>query len=553
MTAQTTKDKTTNEELRNRFIANLTKKNTLTWNGAVSNSSTGDVFVDQFGKAGTYNKRPLDEVFSDMGALWSEDPEKALRLAFYLRIVTRKTKGWDGDAMEAVQKGQGRKAEFHARMLYVALFHWETFQENLPLIPLAGSWKDLWEIMLLGFDAGLDRTAFFDVLTRGIGNDAERPLVLKYMPLPKSKKKRVTERSKKMSALAVEYRTYLGLSDKEYRRLKAAGTGHEFQKLISRGLYDKLKFNEIPGKALNILANSDFFTDKKLDKKFEGWLEQQPMVHFNGYPYELAYQARTGSPLKKYQRLTIDKQFEQLLATAREDQGGLKGNVWCALDTSGSMSWDESAVSGNIKAIDACVGLGIYFSALNTGVFKDSVVLFSDVSEALILRGSFCDKVAQVNRHSAFGSTNFQSVIEEMVRIRVQRPDVPESDFPETLLVISDMQFNPSDGFTSPMSTDTNYEAAMRKLRDAGFSDEFIGKFKVVWWYCSGAKTNDYPSTIDDAGTYVFSGFDGAVLTLLLGGEQQSEDGQKKERPSMKDAMELALSQELLTCLKVVD
>ena len=39
------------------------------------------------------------------------------------------------------------------------------------------------------------------------------------------------------------------------------------------------------------------------------------------------------------------------------------------------------------------------------------------------------------------GSTNFQSVVDEIVRIRKSNPNIPLEDYPSTLLVVSDMQF----------------------------------------------------------------------------------------------------------------
>ena len=77
----------TDLKARNQFLANLTKGDTFTQNGAVSNSSTGSRLTDQFAKAGTFRGRELNEVFADQSALWGENPEMALRLPFYLHSM----------------------------------------------------------------------------------------------------------------------------------------------------------------------------------------------------------------------------------------------------------------------------------------------------------------------------------------------------------------------------------------------------------------------------------------------------------------------------------
>ena len=166
------------------------------------------------------------------------------------------------------------------------------------------------------------------------------------------------------------------------------------------------------------------------------------------------------------------------------------------------------------------------------------------------LSGSFTDKYTQIRRAStAWGGTNFQSLIDLIVRTRKENPSIPLEDFPKTLLVISDMQFNPSGyGSYGRGAERTNYEEAMKKLRTV-FPEEFVKDFKMIWWYCSNARTTDFPSTMDDAGTYMVSGFDGAIISFLLGGEEIKVEN-NKAMPSMEDIVNAALGQEVLALIK---
>ena len=117
------------------------KATTLTENGAVTNVSTGSAIVDQFGKAGNFRGRPIEEVFADQAQIWGENAEAALRFPFYLRMVTRKVKVNADNETDKVQNGQGARDESFKRLLWIAKEHPEAFYNNIWALPLVGSWK----------------------------------------------------------------------------------------------------------------------------------------------------------------------------------------------------------------------------------------------------------------------------------------------------------------------------------------------------------------------------------------------------------------------------
>jgi len=519
----------------------------FTENGALSYGTIGTALLDQFAKAGTARGRDIGDVFAEQGKLWSEDPLNALRFPFYLRMITRQTNVLGKDKTDSVQRGQGARDEAFKRFLWIAKFHPEEFYRNLWLIPVVGSWKDLWTLMAM--DDTLDHRKFFEVIAEGIHDDNHRDLVKKYMPRIRSNEKCKTDWAKKTNALAKEFAKVAGWTYKDYRTFKATGKAHAFQTIICKGLYSKIDWKTIPGKALLNLVSGDFLKRHNLEKKYIEWLKKQPVAKFNGYAYELGMKLGNGYRNASVATvITVDKQFRGLIETAKKDDGALKGNVLCALDTSGSMTCCVEGGPMGLTSYDVCVSLGIYFSELNTGAFHNVVAMFDDTSTLKTLSGEFSDKWYDIrNTRTAWGSTNFQSLIDLICKTRNEHPEIPLEDFPKTLLVVSDMQFNPVIGYGC-RTEQTNYEAAMNKLRRV-FPEEFVSEFKIVWWYCAGRKTSDFPSTMDDARTYVFSGFDGAVVSLLLGGDVKvdPETGEKVQ-PSMEDIVLKALSQEVL-CL----
>jgi hypothetical protein len=121
------------------------------------------------------------------------------------------------------------------------------------------------------------------------------------------------------------------------------------------------------------------------------------------------------------------------------------------------------------------------------------------------------------NRCSYIGSTNFQSVIDLIVSIKVQG-GVDESEFPTGILCLSDGEFNPS------QLGKTNVETAREKLRNAGFSPHFAENFQIVLWNLQsnayGATTGQkFETTATAPGTFYFSGYNGSVISFLTDSE----------------------------------
>lgn len=531
------------------FLNAATKKDTFTENGALSNSTSGSALIDQFGKAGSYRGREINEVFGDQAAIWEENAELALRFPFYLRLITRKTKVKDGFVTEKVQNGQGARDEAFKRLLWVAANHKDAFYTNLWLLPIVGSWKDLWTMMKYDIELGtkcLDNERIYDVLAQGMKCNEHIDLIKKFMPRIKSYSKVKTDSAVILNDLAKGFAKHMGWNCAEYNKFKSSGTAHDFQKVICGGLYDQINWNMIPGRALNLLVNSKFLENHGLVDSYTKWVEEQPVAKYVGYPFELAHefmQYRYGK-MPIYKRVTLDKQFNSLIEKAKADDT-IKENVWCALDTSGSMSWGNAALNG-VTALDICLSLGVFFSTLNEGAFNKNVIMFDRVSHIKQLSGSFCDMMSQITSSAtAWGNTCFQSVIDEIVRVRRENPNIPLSEYATTLLVVSDMQFD-----VEGDNTETNEEAMKRKLLEV-FPQEFVDSMKFIWWNVNG-RGADVLATMESSGSYMFSGFDGSIVNLLLGiGAQTEDNGTKKEKPTMEEMVTTALSQEILLQVKI--
>lgn len=554
----------------NNFLrgAMTAEGSSFTRNGAVSYASTGSHLVDQFGKAGSYRNRDFSVVCDEQKALWNENPEAALKFPFYLRLITRVAKAED-KTTEKVQRGAGNRDEAYKRLLWIAYNHPDEFYRNLWLLPIVGSWKDMWYMLYLDATIGqnsLRKEEFFSIIADGLVSNSFSDLVRKYLPRIRSTKKCSTPWAKITNELAKEFVSFLdknlrdGFDVQDYRVLKSEGKAHVFQQLITKGRYTDIDFKAIPGKALLNLVSGKFLENHGLSEKYLEWIKAQPVAKFNGYPYELGMKLERptwrGFNLKEstkdlVKRYTIDKQFENLIQTGKKNNGAIKGNVWCAIDTSGSMA-SPIGKGSNVTAYDVCASLGIYFSTLNEGAFHKNVIMFNSTSRILQLSGSFSEMWYQLPS-DAMGSTNFQSCIDEICRVRREHPEIPVEDYPSTLLVVSDMQFNPTSTYWGSYNSEqenSNYKKAKMKLYKK-FPTDFVDNFKIIWWNVNGSYGKDMPSTLDHGGTYFFSGFDGAIISLLLGGDEVVDEATGEKRaPTMEELVDAALNQEILSLIK---
>lgn len=535
-------------------VLNQMTRTASTWNGALSNSTTGfgkfGSILDYFFKAGTYVNRPQETVSTDMLKIFSDDTETALKVVFGLRLITRKPKA-EGVEIEETQTGYGRRDEFYKAVVWLHENNPDLLYKNLELIPVFGCWKDFLQSPLIDT---LNREKVYALFAENLDDQ----LLRKYLPQIRSGKKVRSDRDRKRSEWAKGFCAHMQISGKEYRQLKSVGTAHIWQKQMGRGQWDTINFNGIPGKAM-LLHTSRKGKDKQtvferhgMVEKLKAWVLGQKSVKFNGYPYELLKAAEKNPSL--VQKLIYDKQFESVL----EKMGSHKlGNVLACLDISGSMGCQ---VAGDVSAMDICLSMGISFSAMNTGYFKDVVCGFSDKAITLKLAGGFCDRLNLIKtdrefQRVAWGSTNFQGVIDMLVDIRHRNPSIPVDEYPETILVVSDMQFNPSSnyvtyGSVTAKQAETNYETARRKLEAAGLKE-----MRIIWW-CVNGQTTDFPSNMDDPGVYMIGGFDPVNLKALMGlevtkTEKKDFDAKEKVEETPLDGMMNFLNQPIFSLLKV--
>ena len=545
------------ERLQNLFGSNSPVKKveyTTSGNGALKLTSTGDPFVDQFGLISQYRQlRPYSSISKDMQELWNIDPMYTLKLLFYIRLITRKVKFSNGTETSKVQKGAGLRHEAFMRMLWLAVNHSDVFYKNLPLFITIGSWKDI--IQLMSYDLQyhgwnnrvLDFNKMSDFILAGLENPNTCNLVKKFLPTIKAKSKCRTLESQADTIIGkfLTHKLFDGgefspkLHSKNYhlyRKLKSSGTAHEWQQMISRSQFN-IDFSKVHGRALALLVSGNYLKNHNLEKDYENWIKKQPVAKFTGFVYELFKGLNLNSPL--YKKYTIDKQFENLIQTAKE--GSSESSFIVARDVSGSMG---SGVKGlTISSNDVAKSIALYFSYLLKGKFANSYIEFSHKPILKYWEGdSPTDKYLK-NINYCFGDTNFLGIADLFIEI-YKHTSIEK--FPTGLICISDGEFNAS------KSNKTNFQSFKKRLLKAGFPKDYVDNFKIVLWdipntfYGNEEIRPKFESYADTPNFFYMGGFDPAGITFLLGGEMN-----KSIPKTPRELFEAAMNQEIMDYIQM--
>lgn len=546
---------------KNQFVEAGLKESALTVseNGAVKYNTSGNDFVDQFSAISHYKEpRSFSDVSKDMQLLWSQNPGLCLKLSVYIRLITRKTKVVNDDGVEIldVQRGQGMKNEGIMRMLWIAVNHPNTFKANFAYFIAAGAWKDVFQMLSLDLqyhgwnDRKLNWSFFFLVIAAGLTNPETAQLVRKYMPTIRTNKNCKTLESQADTLVGrwLARKLFPGFekeaSYKAYRRTKSEGTAHQWQQLISKQLYNSINFDRIAGRALALLVGSKFLENHNLVEKYSKWIESKPVAKFTGFVFELFAPFNDWYPqhIQDYKEKTINAQFNQLVKVGKENIN-TNSRLLVVRDTSGSMT--SAAVGCKVSAFCIAKSMALYFSEFLTGEFADAFAEFSDTCKLHRWKGNTPVEKYLNDTCSSIGNTNFQSVIDLFISLK--NSGIDEKYFPTGILCISDGEFDRCSD-----NKESNFNKALRRLKEAGFSEEYVNNFKIILWdipnYYYGGSEVKFEDFAEAPNFFYLSGYDPSVVSFILGGD-------KPEIKAPKNALELfnaAMDQSLLNKLAVV-
>ncbi len=444
-------------------------KDSRTENGMVTNSLSLNLCVDLFFQIGAMRGKDKTRLINAFTKAFGENPLSAMRLLFWARDI---------------RGGAGERQIFKDIIEYLAVNRTETLGKNLRLISEFGRWDDL----LVLFGTPLENQAL-ELIRKGL--DEKNGLCAKWMPRPNVKN--LEERK-----IASSIRKYLGLSPKDYRKLLVE-LSNTVEQLMCARKWDAIDYAKLPSKAMSDLMKAFSKNDCERFGAYLNSLEKGETTINAGavYPYDIVKNLRYGSEKgANSQWLALPNYME-----------GSNELVLPMVDVSGSMTCSAGG-SQSITCMDVAISLGLYISERNEGPFKDAFITFTSQPTLQYLKGSLSERLRQIQGPVGY-DTNFESAFNMLLKKAVEG-NVPQSEMPTMILVLSDMEFNSVGNMTAQEMIETRYEQAGYKMPN------------LVYWNLNSRNDSNKPVAFDKNGTCLVSGFSPSILKNLLAGKEMT-------------------------------
>ena len=179
-------------------------------------------------------------------------------------------------------------------------------------------------------------------------------------------------------------------------------------------------------------------------------------------------------------------------------------NALAVVDTSGSMYCYDNALPAAVA-----LSLGLYFGEHNTGIFHNHFIEFSARPQLIEIKGkTFTDRLEYICSFNEVADTNVEAVFNLILDAAV-RNHVPQEELPETLYLISDMEFN----FCVRNASLSNFENAKRRFAEYGYKLP-----QIVFWNVASRNSNQ-PVTKNEQGVALVSGCTPRLFSMVASGE----------------------------------
>lgn len=303
--------------------------------------------------------------------------------------------------------------------------------------------------------------------------------------------------------MAARIRGALKLTPKQYRKLLVAATDVVETKM-SANEWDAVEFSKVPSVAMT-RYNSAFsrHCECAYNKYIENVNEGKASMNIaKAYPHDIV--RAVFSSKNRTETTAADTMWEQLPAITEANK-----NILCMADVSGSM---QIRVSGCISARDIALGLAVYFSQRMTGKFKNKLMAFSEHPRLFSIAGlPLSGALKRIAAHCPNPyNTDFNAAYMQLLEW-VDMLGCTQEDIPDTLLVLSDMQFD-------SCGPAPHYEVLKKEFEDRGFRMPRL----IFWNLCGYSNGVPAQETADNA--LMLSGYNPLILDCIIG-QTSIEDG----------------------------
>ena len=447
---------------------------TYTQNGAITYKSTLSKVYDLFAQGGAMRGSAEDECIRMFAQAYAEDPTMALKCLFYLRDI---------------RGGQGERRFFRLCIQWLAMYHKAEMEHLIALIAEYGRYDDLF--VLFGSPLEDEMMGYIKYVI----DKNEDHLVYKWMPSINTSSKSTQERGRKFAQA-------FGMTE-------------------SQNKWDQIAFDKLPSRA-GILYSKAFARREETKERYAAFMSSDKTKVNAGtlYPYDVVKKARevmegdywhyADVALNDTNRLAANKYWDNLT----DYFNGATLNALCVCDTSGSMT---GGYGTKIAPIDVAIALSLYTAERAKGPFHNHFISFSSRPALIETTGvDFCEKVDNIYRQNLCENTNIEATFDLILNTAI-RKGLEQEDLPETLIIVSDMQFDSARGYYSwgrEDDTSTLMENIERKWKMKGYDMP-----KLIFWNVNAATgAGNIPMKDKDGVTFV-SGASPSIFTQVLTGK----------------------------------
>ena len=452
---------------------------TYTENGAVTYATTYSDCLDLFATIGALRSSNEQEIISRFVRAFIEDPNLALKTLFFARDV---------------RGGLGERKVFRVCLQWLAHNAPASVKKNIPYVAEFGRWDDL--LSLLGTPCEKDAMLLIkkqleaDLESMDMGDDVS--LLAKWLPSVNASNAQTVQYAKKIAR-------FLGMTDATYR--KTLVKLREHIRIIENSLREKdysFDYSKQPSKAMFKYRKAFYRNDGERYGEFLGKVSRgEAQLHTGTLtPYEII------KPF--FYEHVGDQEASAIDATWNAQEDFTRDeNALVVIDGSGSMYSRTDPMPATVA-----LSLGIYYAERNTGAFHNHFITFSERPQLVEIKGeTILEKVRYCHDYNEVANTNIQKVFELILRTAVKN-NVPQSEMPSTLYIISDMEFD----CCARGAELTNFEYAKKIFAEAGYDLP-----RVVFWNVQ-SRNKQQPVTQNEQGVALVSGCSPRIFSMLKSG-----------------------------------
>lgn len=496
---------------------------TLTENEDLAFKSSLSKVLDLFQDGFSYRRNP-EKIRQLVREAALEDSLNTLRCLFYIRDI---------------HEGQGEREVFRAGMrafltvcpdYYHVIAYIPEGKDGKPY----GRWDDV--LALLDISKTID-TYIYDLIYHQLINDNvahninkidKISLLAKWMPSLNTTSLKTRKLAKKvLRGLQSVGSAHIFCSEKSYRKLLSSL--RKDIRIIEHNISQKdysFDYSKIPSLAMLKYKAAFERNDEARFREYNESLHNTLVLHSVSkdeikintatlYPYDIlrpmikrvmSFRIKADDTLS----LMADNQWRSLKNYFPDD--GKQHNWLAVVDTSGSM---YDGIGNDISSIDVAVSLGLYIAEHNEGAFKNKMISFNAEPHLIEIddKWPLTEKLEHILNMPWGYNTNLRSVF-NLILNTAKNHNVPAEEMPETIVIISDMQFDGAvydSGISTYMEAKNDYERAGYKLP------------QIVFWNACARYNTSKPVTRGENNTILVGGCKPGLFEQILGAKTPEE------------------------------